>query len=68
MIEIKCSKTQYDRIIKALVRHGQLYGKCVFGKDGYTCPSLNGRGEKTTCAECLHKNIVRKEDGKNENI
>ncbi len=61
MIEIKCSKAQYKRIITALSTSGLINGKCVLGKDGYSCPSVNGKNPSLTCTECLRKNIVRME-------
>ncbi len=55
MIEIKCSKAQFNRIIDALMRGGlNADGKCVLGKDEYSC-------HYSTCTECFRKNIVRKE-------
>lgn len=60
MIEIKCSKTQFDRIMKNLTEGGIIVkNKCVLGKSVYTCPSINGREPKLTCKDCLKRNIKR---------
>ena len=65
MIEIKCSKAQFNRIIDALMRSGiNADGKCVLGKNEGTCHYANGKNKNLTCTECFRKNIVRKEDEK----
>lgn len=66
VIEIKCSKAQFNRIIDALMCSGiNADGKCVLGKNEHTCHYSNGKNRNLTCTECFRKNIVRKEDGKN---
>lgn len=62
MIEIKCTKAQYKRIIKALNQCGLIDGKCVLGKDGYTCPICIGTSSEFNCLKCLERHIVRKDD------
>lgn len=61
MIEVKCSKAQYNRIIKALMQSGLVNGKCVLGKDGYSCPICTGASNELDCKKCLEKHIKRKE-------
>ena len=70
MIEIKCSKAQFDRIMTNLSTCGCLsksngLSVCVLGKSQYTCPAINGKNPQLSCTECLRKNIVRKEDAEN---
>lgn len=62
MIEIKCTKAQYKRLIKALNQCGLVDGKCVLGKDGYSCPICVGASNELDCRKCLESHIVRKED------
>ncbi len=62
MIEVKCSKEQYNRLIKALMQSGLVGDRCVLGKDGYSCPICTGKSGETDCKKCLEKNIKRKED------
>lgn len=58
MIEIKCSKAQFDRIMVNLITAGCLVGhKCVLGKSQYTCPALNGKEPTLNCTDCLKRNI-----------
>ncbi len=60
-VEIKCSKAQFNRIIDALMRSGiNSDGKCVLGKNEFTCHYTNGKNPQLTCTECFRKNIVRK--------
>ena len=61
MIEIKCSKAQFNRFIDALMRSGvNADGKCVLGKNEFTCHYTNGKNMNLTCTECFRKSIVRK--------
>ena len=54
MIDVKCSKAQYERLINYLNDAGYVInGKCVLGH-GYPCQGVK---EKITCKECLYKNI-----------
>ena len=63
MIEIKCTKAEYKRIINALLcSNYQDGGKCVMGKGPWTCPAINDENSKLTCEDCLKNNIKRKED------
>lgn len=62
MVEIKCTKAQYKRLIKALNQCGLVDGKCVLGKDGYSCPICVGTSNELDCRKCLERHIVRKED------
>ena len=62
MVEIKCSKAQYKRFIKALMQSGLIDGKCVLGKDGYSCPICVGKSDEFDCRKCLERHIKRKED------
>ena len=57
MIEIKCTKVQYERLIHAAQSY---YEKnvCFLGKTFYSCPIIN-RQRFTDCAECLRKHIKR---------
>lgn len=66
MIEIKCSKAQFDRIMTNLSTCGRLSKRnglavCVLGKSQYSCPAINGKNPQLSCIECLRKNIVRKD-------
>lgn len=63
MIEIKCSKAQFKRILTSLTESGMLFdNRCVLGKTSATCPAVNGSKPKLTCKDCLKKNIKRVED------
>lgn len=55
MIQIKCTKTQFQRIIKALSVNPLENNRCVLGKTEKTCPSLNNKVE--SCQECLRQHI-----------
>lgn len=60
MIEIKCSKAQFDRILTSLTDCGMLFsGCCVLGKSYATCPATNGSQPDLRCKECLKKNVKR---------
>lgn len=64
MVEIKCSKAQFDRIMTNLSTCGCLcksngLSVCVLGKSQYTCPAINGKSPELTCKQCLEKNIKR---------
>lgn len=57
MIEIKCSKAQFNRIMTNLTDAGCLVdGKCVLGKGYNTCPSLN-KNKTISCKDCLNNHI-----------
>ena len=63
MIEIKCSKAQFKRILASLTESGMLFNNhCVLGKSSTTCPATNGSQPNLTCKDCLKKNIKRVED------
>lgn len=55
MIEVKCTKAQYKRFIKALNQSGLVDGKCVLGKDAYNCPICIGKSNDLDCKKCLKK-------------
>ena len=56
MIEIKCSKAQFKRIMVNLTEAGCLVdGKCVLGKSLYTC--YGNTGKVANCSECICKHI-----------
>ncbi len=62
MIEIKCSKAQFDRIMTNLSTCGSLsksngLSVCILGKSQYTCPAINGKNPNLSCTDCLRKNI-----------
>ena len=58
MIKIECSKAQYERVIKACVYYGvDKNGRCVLGKNQFSCPSANGKNPNLTCTQCLKNNI-----------
>lgn len=61
MIEIKCGKRQFDRIITALsVAPLDKRDRCVLGKNAYTCPALSeASGAVDGCRECLKQRITR---------
>ena len=64
MIEIKCSKAQYNRILTNLTDCGMLInGRCVLGKSYTTCPGTNGSQPALNCRECLKKNIKHVDKG-----
>lgn len=66
LIEIKCSKAQFDRIIANLTTTGCLINnRCVLGKSKYTCPAINGKEHLLNCPQCLKRNI--KHIGKDKN-
>lgn len=57
MIEIKCSKAAYERIIEACA----YADKCVLGKSAFTCYGLklDKRSLNYNCKECLREHIKR---------
>lgn len=58
MIEVKCTKAEYRRILDALSESGLLLNeRCVLGKDEFTCPAANGKEPCLDCSECLRRNI-----------
>ncbi len=64
MIEIKCSKAQFNRIMENLSTCGCLSKRnglavCVLGKSIYSCPAIIGKNTNLTCTECLQKHIKR---------
>lgn len=56
MIEIKCSKAQYERVLSKCQNGPLIDGKCVLGKNENTCPALVG-DKFLSCDQCLRKNI-----------
>lgn len=62
MFEIKCSKAQYERIIKAGCTFFE-NGKCFLGKTFRFCPNLDDP-TITSCSECLRENIKRINENK----
>lgn len=61
MIEIKCSKAQYNRIIYAMANAQLSNGRCVIGKSYQTCPALYV-DKSLTCEACIRKRVKRIED------
>ena len=64
MIEIKCSKAQFNRIITNLAASGYSLNSsgnavCILGKSYHNCPAINGKSPELTCTQCLNKNIKR---------
>lgn len=58
MIEIKCTKAVYERLIEVATTYYDTKANCCFlGKKLYTCPAE--RNKELTCNECLRKNIKR---------
>jgi len=56
MVEIKCSKAQYTRIINTLIDGGPLIdGRCILGKTFSTCPAL--KGKPIDCPTCIKNNF-----------
>ena len=68
MIEIKCTKAQYKRFIKALNQSGLVDGKCVLGKGAYNCPICIGKSNDLDCKKCLENNIHRSQDYGKRNL
>lgn len=63
MIEIKCSKAQFERFMDCIsVSHLTADNKCVLGKSWNSCPSVNGKNPDLTCTECLRKHIKRSDN------
>ena len=61
MIEIKCKKTQYDRLIKSIVTSTlDDKGRCFLGKTYLTCPAVTKEFD-LSCEVCLRRNIKRVE-------
>ena len=59
MIEIKCSKIQYERIIDALRCYYEDH-KCGIGRSSLSCPAqTNPALHGMRCEECLKKHIRR---------
>lgn len=59
MIEIKCTKKQYNKLIDALcISDLDSEGKCFLGKWAMTCPALNTEPE-LSCRGCLKRHIKR---------
>lgn len=60
MIEIKCSKAQFERFMDCFnVSYLTADNKCILGKSWTSCPATNGKNPDLRCAECLRKNIKR---------
>ena len=58
MIEIKCSKAQFKRIIDCLMQSGlNADRRCVLDKNELSCHFTNGKNRNLTCTECMKKNI-----------
>lgn len=57
MIEIKCSKAQFNRIIHRLMIGCLIDDKCVLGKNEFTCHFI--KGKTPSCTECLKQHIKR---------
>lgn len=57
MIEIKCNKRQYERIISAASCFLS-NGRCLLGKTFRTCPALYN-DPNLTCDVCLRRKIKR---------
>lgn len=59
MIEIKCTKAQYDRLIECVQSYYE-DGKCFLGKSiRFTCPNYKDKNTAISCEECLKKHIKR---------
>ena len=62
MIEIKCSKAQYERFIDCVSgSYITADNKCILGKSWASCPATNGKNPDLRCEECLRKHIKRSE-------
>lgn len=57
MIEIKCSKRQYERIVDALRTYHE-DGACGLGKTYVSCPAVLGRSD-LKCDQCVRKHMKR---------
>lgn len=59
MIEIKCTKAQYERLIECAKSYYE-NGKCFLGKTIiYTCPCNNKPSIIQSCDDCLRNHIKR---------
>lgn len=56
MIEIKCSKAQYERLMDA-ARSYYENDKCFLGKTFRSCPYIDSK--EKSCPECLREHIKR---------
>ena len=63
MIEIKCNKRQYERIISSLAVSSERNkgGLCVLGRSYRTCPTPD-LVSITICDACIRKEIKRIEE------
>lgn len=58
MIEIKCTKAVYERLIEATYTYFDTSTqRCFLGKTYLSCPAE--RHKELTCKECLRKHIKR---------
>ena len=61
MIEIKCGRNQFNRIINAMVYSAlSESGKCIMGKNEWSCPYLR-KGDVADCPKCIKQNVRRVE-------
>lgn len=66
MIEIKCTKAQYERLIECTKSYYE-DGKCFLGKTiRFTCPNFNK--PNIDCGKCLREHIKRVNGKKKDNI
>ena len=54
MIEIKCSKLQFNRILEAMQDYYDT-DKCILGKTCKSCPACNDKDND--CKICLSKHV-----------
>lgn len=60
MIEIKCTKAQYDRLIEcAKSYYNNDSGKCFLGKKIWLSCQTHTKGIDISCEECLREHIKR---------
>lgn len=58
MIEIKCTKAVYERLIEMAESYFDTSTRrCFIGKTYHTCPAERNR--ELSCEECLRKHIKR---------
>lgn len=57
MIQIQCTKAQYDRLIDAASTYFE-NNKCFLGKTFLSCPYIDTIN-KITCEDCLRMRIKR---------
>ena len=61
MIEIKCGKAQFNRIVEAMIESSLHEEKCVLGKTAYTCPAVGDNFSSLTCDKCIRAKVLRVE-------